>query len=280
MRRRMNLWNSHEDFSVDFLTRHHNYVLLNMLHHIKSFLLHPLNCNCKDDCACEEIREKIVLSLNIDLYNKAQKREEIPEKLYAMKLLLNIPDDNYFKLHYAQSYPIWLIQEKFQEESTRKNFKIVERLIWGLLRLGKTYELSMLNEPRASINEAIALILGGMPLKTTAKKLEKEEYLCGEKAYSAQLNIYKPVCHFIAAFKFMGENSPSLADPAQIQKFLSLSHWFRKKLLILQTPNVKEKSLFSEDTLLSLPSWVNSDDVHITIDHLEDKLLKTNAYFS
>jgi len=278
----MSLWDNYKDFSADFLTRHHGYVLLNMLHRIKSFLLHPLNCNCKGDCACEEIREKIVLSLNIDHYNKAQKRQEVPEKLYAMKLLLNIPDDSYFKLHYAHSYPIWLIKEKFQEESTRKNFKIVERLIWGLLRLGKTYELSMLNEPRASINEAIALILGGMPLKTTAKKLEKEEYLCGEKGYSAQLNTYKPVCHFIAAFRFMEENSPSfsLAEPEQIQKFLSLSHWFRKKLLILQTPNVKEKSLFSEDTLLSLPSWVNSDDVHIIIDPLEDKLLKANAYFS
>lgn len=197
-----------------------------------------------------------------------------------MKLLFKIPDDSYFKINYAQNYPIWLIQEKFQTEYTRRNF--VERLIWGLLRLGKTYELSILKEPRASINEAVSLILGGMPLKTTAKKLEKEEYLCGEKAYSAQLSAYKSVCHFITAFKFMEENSPSfsLAEPEQIQKFLSLSHWFRKKLLILQTPNVKEKSLFSEEILLSLPSWVNSDDVHIAIDPLEDKLLKINTYFS
>lgn len=274
----MSIGDSYKDFSADFLTRHHDYVLINILNRIKSFLLHPLNCNCKGDCACEEIREKILLSLNIDLYNKAHKKQEIPENIYAMKLLFKIPEDSYFKINYANSYPVWLIQEQFQAKNTRKNFKIVERLIRGLLRLGKTYELSILKEPRASINEAVALILGGMPLKTTTKKLEKEEYLCGEKAYSAQLNTYKSVCHFIAAFMFMERNTPSFSfeHPAQIHKFLSLSHWFRKKLLILQTPNVKEKSLFSEETLLSLPAWINSDDVHMTIDPLGDKLLKIN----
>lgn len=69
----MSFWDIHKDFSADFLTRHHDYVLFNMLHHIKAYLLHPLNCSCRGDCACEEIRAKIMLSLNIDFITKLRK---------------------------------------------------------------------------------------------------------------------------------------------------------------------------------------------------------------
>jgi len=92
------------------------------------------------------------------------------------------------------------------------------------------------------------------------------------------LNTYKSVCHFIGAFKFMEENNPSfsLTCPEKIQSFLSLSHWVRKKLLSFRTPNIKQKSSFSQEALLSLPVWINSDDLQISIDPFEDKLQELN----
>lgn len=123
------------------------------------------------------------------------------------------------------------------------------------------------------------MILGNTPLKTQAKKLEKEAHLCGEKAYGTKLNTYKSVCHFIAAFNLMEEREPSFSmpNPQQIKEFLNLSHWFREKLLSLQTPNIKDKSLFPEATLLPLPLWITPDEVHTPIDPFEDKLLEINA---
>jgi len=60
------------------------------------------------------------------------------------------------------------------------------------------------------------------------------------------------------------------------RKFLNLSHWFREKLLTLETPNVKERFMFSEKSLLSLPERISSDDIRIPIDPFEEKLQKIN----
>ena len=277
----MILWDRHKDFSSSFLAEHHNYVLQDVFHHIKAFLLYPLNCSCGSLCQCEASRAKIVLSLNADLYNQAEERQENRDSLYAMRALLKIPDDNFFRKHYGKAYPLWLIQEEFQKKEAY-HFRVVERLVWALLRLARTYEVSIIGQPRASIKEAVDLILRKTPLKTKARKREKEHYLCGEKAYGMQLNAHKSVCHFIVAFKFLEGNDPyfSLANSEatlqQIQSFLSLSHWIRKKLLSFETPNIKEKSLFSEEGLLPLPAWVNSDDVHIPLEPFAVKLEEIN----
>jgi len=61
------------------------------------------------------------------------------------------------------------------------------------------------------------------------------------------------------------------------RKLLNLSHWFRAKLLTLETPNVKERFMFSEKSLLSLPVWISSEDIQITIHPFEEKLQKINA---
>jgi hypothetical protein len=277
-RRMMTLWNQHTGFSIEFLAEHHDYVLYDVFHHIKALLLYPLNCSCDGLCQCEALRAKVVLSLNVDLYNQAQERQENPDLLSAMRFFFKIPDDGFFRKHYGEAYPIWLIQREFQEKEASNYFRIVDRLVWTLLRLAKTYELSLFEEPRASIKEAVGVILGKTPLKTKARKQEKVPYLCGEKAYGAQLKTYKSVCHFIAAFKFMEENDPSfsLDCPEKIRSFLSLSHWVRKKLLSFHTPNIKQKSSFSEEVLLSLPTWINSDDLQISLDPFEDKLQELN----
>lgn len=272
------IWNKHKDFSSEFLTKYHDYVLYDVAHRIKAFLLYPPNCSCEGICQCESIRDKIVLSLNMDFLHQAQERSASSDQLNAMKMIFKIPDDSYFKANYARSYPVWLIEERLSQEDRKKNFKIVEQLVWGLLRLAKTYELSVFKEPRASINEAVEIILGDTPLKTKTKKLDREPPLCGEKGYGVQLNIYKSVCHFVAAYEHMKEDNPSfsLTQPEHIEAFLSLSHWIRNKLLKLKTPNIKENSLFPDKALLPLPAWVNSDDVHVSIEPFEHKLQKIN----
>lgn len=273
------IWDTYKDFSSEFLNKHHDYVLYDVAHRIKAFLLYPPNCSCDGVCQCESLREKIVLSLNMDLLNQSQAKQISPDQLNAMKMIFKIPDDSYFKAHYTESYPIWLIKERLNQEDRKKNFKIVEKLVWGLLRLAKTYELSVYKEPRASINEAVEMIVGDIPLRTKTKKLDREPSLCGEKGYGVQLNIYKSVCHFLAAYEHMKEknSSFSLNQPEHIEAFLSLSYWIRNKLLKLKTPNIKENSLFADKTLLSFPAWVNSEDIHVSIEPFEHKLQKINT---
>jgi len=65
--------------------------------------------------------------------------------------------------------------------------------VWTLLRLATTYELSFYREHRASLTEAVSIILGKTPLKGKKAKQEKTIYLCGEKDYTAHYNTYKSV---------------------------------------------------------------------------------------
>lgn len=197
----MNLWDKYQEFPPDFLSRYRDFVLYDVFHHIKAILLYPLNCGCSKDCACEATRAKIVLSLSVNLYNKARTRGENPDLLYAMKYFFKIPDDGFFREHYGECYPLWLIDEKFSEKSALNHFQIVGRLVWTLLRLARTYELSFYREHRASLTEAVSIILGKAPLKGKKAKQGKTAYLCGEKGYTAHFNTYKPVCHLIAAFQ-------------------------------------------------------------------------------
>jgi hypothetical protein len=116
--------------------------------------------------------------------------------------------------------------------------------------------------------------VGSTPLKAKSNKAANEPPLCGEKAYSIQLNAYKSICHFVAAYKYLEGNDPSfsLTQAEYIEKFLSLSHWIRAKLLILETPNVKERFMFPEKSLISLPEWISSDGIHLLIEPFGDKL--------
>jgi|GEM_PF-1640988 len=278
--RLMNLWDKYQEFPPDFLNRYRDFVLYDVFHHIKAILLYPLNCGCSKDCACEAARAKIILSLNVDLYNQARIRQETSDHLHAMKYFFKIPDDGFFREHYGECYPIWLIDEKFSEKSALNHFQIVGRLVWTLLRLARTYELSFYREHRASLTEAVSIILGKVPLKGKKAKQGKTVYLCGEKGYNAHFNTYKSVCHLIAAFQHMEENNScfSLTDPQKIQEFFNLSRGIQQKLLLVETPNVKEKSLFSEESFLPLPPGIYSDDIPISIMPFKDKLKEISDY--
>src|SRR5260221_297875 len=153
----------HDDFSHDFLERHLDIILQDTFHHIQSYFIHPPHCACSDSCPCEELRKSIALTLNLDLYNHMEQAGCEEHYLYAMRYLMQIPNDSSFKKLHTTAYPIWLIKERLAENEEKNHFKIVEHLVMTLLRLGITYDLAF-NEPRASIKEAVEIILGNMPL--------------------------------------------------------------------------------------------------------------------
>ena len=118
------------------------------------------------------------------------------------------------------------------------------------------------------------MIVGETPLKSMQDQIQKR--FCGEKAYASHFKLYKPVCHFIAAFEFLRqeteakENSVSLDSQIQIERFLQIANFFREQLLLLITTNIKNTSLFLEESLIPLPPWVNSLDVAIPIAPFSD----------
>ncbi|EKE09415.1 MAG: hypothetical protein ACD_16C00183G0002 [uncultured bacterium] len=276
-------WNQYKNFSSEYLDKHHDLVLYDVFHHIKALLLFPPNCACKDFCQCNDIRARVVLSLNTDLYNKAHKEKEDLDLLHAMKSLLRIPNDHCFREYQADAYPLWLVEQELKKRDAENHFKIVDRLVWALLRLGKSYEV-FFGSPEASLNEAIDMILGNNPLKTKVIDLQNADYLCGEKGYAACFKKYKAVCHFIVAFEYIKKKAGqenisffSLSVPDEIEHFLSLSHWFQKTLSVLETQNVKENIFFPRGTLLPLPNWVTSDEVDILLEPYQDIIQRIRA---
>ena len=267
-------WKSYSDFSPTFLQKFHDVVLQDTFHKIQTFILFPLNCRCKGHCLCEDQRNQITLSLNVDFLNQAEASGKSPAFCSAIKSLMEVPNEIYFRAHWNEAYPLWLIQKEFEKREEGNHFKIIDRLVWTLLRLGQTYKESPLSERQASLTEAIELIVGDTPLKTEQSK----DYICGERAYGKYLKHYKSVCHFIAAFEVLrqegqcGNHPFSLNNSLQIERFLQLSDWFRGQLLSLKTLNIKNKSLFSEDFLLPLPRWVNAKGSELSIDPLVERV--------
>jgi hypothetical protein len=267
------LWEQYENCSSEFLNRHHHLVLHATWHRIQAFLLHPAWC-CETSCHICGLREQIILSLNVDLYNGIEEQGESSDLLPHIAYLLKIPADSVFRKQHSKLYSLWNIRRDFERLETENHFRIVNRLVWGLLCLAKTYKVSPYGEFIASINETIPMIVGHNPLKAKHKTLQKADYLCGEKGYEKYFKKYRAVCHFIAALEFMKRRDSlfSLKNPDHIAMFLRISHWFREVILSLGTPNIREKSHFLSNPLLALPSWVDSNEVDIPINHSEDKL--------
>ena len=148
-------WNQHKEFASEFLAEHHDLILYDAFHRIKAFLLFSPNCSCENSCRCPAWREKIILALNTNLYNKACKTGERSDRLYAMKTLWHIPDDRFFREHYAEAYPIWAIKRKLK--ARKEEFRIIDKLVWAFLRFGKTTR-SYRAEAEVSLNAASRIL--------------------------------------------------------------------------------------------------------------------------
>lgn len=258
------------------MSEHRDVVLEDTWHHVQGYLLFPLNCACQD-CQCGYWRQKVILTLNMVFYHQLKLSNTPPEKLHAAKLILDLPDFSYLREHYSDSYPLWLIQKELKTRFEQKEFKIVDSLCWTMMQIAQANR-PYGNELRTSITEAVRFILGDKPLKVGA-----QDYLCGEKAFGRMLNKYKSVIHFILALEHMRkeeednkiyerEGAYLLHGSSQLDRFLSLSLWFRTELLKLVRPNVKDPELFHEHELLALPSWVGCEHISIPIHPLEQKV--------
>jgi hypothetical protein len=194
---------------------------------------------------------------------------------------LKIPDESYCRKHYTNAYPTWLIKENFSRKSIP--FKLVDHLIWTLLRISKTHELSIFHTAKTSIQEAIEWIFGNTPVKTSVRR-KKSSALGGQDAYTEQFKLHKQVAHFIVALEFLEKErggEPSILfswdQPNQIERFFSLAYGFRQKFLLLYTPNTKKQNMFLEEEILPLPAWVKSEGIDILIEPFEERLQEINA---
>jgi hypothetical protein len=265
-------WRSYKGVSSEFLSTHRDLVLYDAFHHITAFLLFPPNCSCGDSCHCSEWRSKVVFSLNTSHYNKSCLKKKDGDLLATMKSLWSLPEDHLFREKHDDAYPPWLIEKELKEREDGNAFKRVDRLVWAILRLAETHKATIFRTARASKREVIKLILGTKPLKV--KGQEKDDYLGGEKAHFDSFNEYEAVCHLIAASEYVKKKyeTPSLNTPDHIEEFLKTAHWLRKRLLGIKTPNTKMKIMFSEEALLPLPLWVESDNLDIPLEPFQERL--------
>jgi len=281
-----NLRNSYEKiFSSSFLAQHHDIILYDVSHQIMAFLLFPTNCSSKTPYRCDELREKVILSLNVELFNKAEKEVKDLESIYARRCILRIPEDRFFPRLYVESYPLWIIKEDFMKRDKENYFRSIERFVWELLRFDKTKEaFSSKKSHVITEEEPSEMSLGKRPLKTNVIEFQKKDCLTGEKTFEQHFNTYKSVCHFIAAYEFMKREKQqgwqfSLNQPNQIQRFLNISQWFRKNLLSLKTSEVNEKIFFSEEDLVSLPPRVQGDESDIPVDPSDGEIHEISSSF-
>jgi hypothetical protein len=273
---------SYSRLSSEFLQKHRDVISHDVFHHVLAYLLFSADCRCKDGCRCEDFHQKAILSMGMAFYHKAQKEQASSLQLDVIKLILNLPDSTYLAEHYEECYPLWLINEELKARIKDNSFKMVDNLGWTMLEMSMAY-YKRFRERRASLTEALRLTLGENPLKSGDKR---KKYLAGDKTLSKTFNQYKPVCHFILAFEYMRrgerfideedwshENANFSIDTTdQIERFLSLSLWFRRELRELIRPNVKDPALFPESKLVSLPDWVTCDGIEIIVKPHAQKL--------
>lgn len=256
------VWSTFTNFSPEFLESHYPLLLQETFNRIKALLLYPPTCACNPPCICQKKREKVLLSLNTELYNHIEETRTDVD-LYAVRLFLKIPEDSAFRKYQGDAYPLWLIHEEFMKRNKAHHFKSVDQLIRTLLELGKANQSPVFGF-QTSLRSAIEVLLGPLPLKQNKQEPLNNGQVCGEKTYISRFHLYRSVCHFIVGYKILKEEQGclpwkedvfSLQDPDQIEKFLNICYVLREDFLFLRTNNAKEKFLFPADILLPLPSW-------------------------
>ena len=277
------MW-AYKDFSEDFLKRHHSLVLLMTMHKIRAFFLYPPQECCQSQCPCHVSRRHIVLSLNLNLYHQEKKKWLKKGKaingssLHEIAHLLGIPDENGLLEEWKEGIPLWLIEKDFNDQHRQQDFKRTGAMTWTLLRLKHTYARSWWREPRATISEALSILIGEAALKkeNKARWMTYAEHLGGEKAYTGAFRRFRSLCHLITAYFYIIEQKGTFLwdDPKNINDFLNTSACLRTMILGIQTNNIRQQSLFLHHQLLSLPSWVQGDkglNSPIIIEPFEDR---------
>jgi len=250
-----------------------------------AFLLFPFKCSCKTPCRCVGFRESAIISLNTKLFNKAEKENKDADFLRDIRFLLRIPEDHFYITLCVEGYPLWMIKKDFKKIDEENYFRNIERFVWTLLRFDKTHEALPFRESDTIMKEEPRDVnFEKKTLKTNVIQFQKRGYLTDEKTFLEHFDTYKSVCHFIAAYEFMKRKKQqgwqfSLNKPNQIQRFLNISHWFRKKLLSLNISSNKVNISFSEEDLVSLPSWIQGNEIDIPVEPFDNKIHEMGLSF-
>lgn len=194
-----------------------------------------------------------------------------------MKLLWRIPEDHVFRESYSNAYPLWFVRKALKKREENGHLKMIDQLVWTFLRLGQTYKMCIAIR-EASLTQATAIIVGGMPVKAKGRPGKKADILYGEKTYEKLFKRYTSVFHFMAALEFCKKEDPawnhlfegSYPSSEQIERFLSVAHWFRQNLLLLKGRNVKKNVFLEEDELCPLPHWFHPQDIDLPIEPFRD----------
>lgn len=79
-------------------------------------LLYPPNCECGLNCVCSELREMIILSLNVDRFEHLQPKLTNQDDIHTLKLLLQVPEDHYFRQNWGKVFPLRQIHQELNEK--------------------------------------------------------------------------------------------------------------------------------------------------------------------
>ncbi len=262
--------NTGKDFS-ELLVKHRDIKIHDTFHQVLAMLLYPLHDKCGQNCNCAEKRQKVVFSLNVELFNRLKPTLTDKTELYITKLLLQIPEDHDFIQNWNKSFPAWLVYEQLKKQEIR--FKRVEHLVWGLLRLAKTNQQHAGNN-ESSIKEAVRLLFEELQHSDTPKPFG------GKKAYDRAFRVFKRLSHLIAGVSFLNPETSPLATesdlysktPEQINSFFARADWIKQRIESMKTPNVEGQSLFFKAPLVSLPKWVDSKNIEIPLEPFQTRV--------
>jgi hypothetical protein len=103
---------------------------------------------------------------------------------------LGIPDEDDLLQEWKEGIPLWPIEKDFNDQHRQQDFKRTGAMTWTLLRLKQTYARSWWREPRATISEALSILIGEAALKkeNKARWMTYADHLGGKKELSNVLS--------------------------------------------------------------------------------------------
>ena len=122
--------NTYKDLSPEAFTEYYDVLLFDIFHNVQALLLYPPPCSCEGSCLCDEMREKIVLSLNLSFLDNVIGKTKNSERFSMTNSLLEIPEDSAFMDIFVHGYPTWLTKEELKKKEESGLFRNIADLVW------------------------------------------------------------------------------------------------------------------------------------------------------
>lgn len=244
---------TYKSLSPEELAKYYDVLLFDIFHHIQAFLLYPPHCSCKDICLCDEMREKIVLSLNLNYLDNVIGKSS--ERFSVADYLLEIPETSAFMEIFVHGYPIWLTKKELKKKEESHLFKDIADFVWNFISIATTSEAPALDEMQ--VNPIEVTLVTQPPL---SRKTSDTNCTFGDKINNKHLN--KSIWHLIAAMEYVKRDKP-LNTAKQIKLFLDIAKGIREKLLSIPASQQKKEYLFSKKDFRTFPDWVQVSSINI-----------------